>query len=64
MKIKLDENMPSDLGALLASQGHDVETVAGENLAGADDTLIMQKGHTGRPVAHDFRPRVCRHQEV
>jgi predicted nuclease of predicted toxin-antitoxin system len=30
MKIKLDENMPGDLAALLRKAGHDVDTVHDE----------------------------------
>ena len=43
MKIKLDENMPGAMIELLQSGGHDVATVAGENLEGADDDLVLEK---------------------
>lgn len=34
MRIKLDENMPFSLAALLRSAGHNVSTVPEENLSG------------------------------
>jgi len=40
MKIKLDENMPASLKGLLASLGHDTDTVVSEGLAGRDDSTI------------------------
>jgi predicted nuclease of predicted toxin-antitoxin system len=43
MKIKLDENMPQALAALLRSAGHDVATVAEEGLSGADDPPVLEK---------------------
>lgn len=41
MKIKLDENLPTDLVELLVSTGHDVETVPGELLNGKPDPDIF-----------------------
>jgi predicted nuclease of predicted toxin-antitoxin system len=41
MKIKLDENMPQALAALLRSAGYDVATVAEEGLSGADDSSVL-----------------------
>lgn len=43
MRIKLDENMPSDFEALLRSSGHDVATAREENLSGADDPVVLEK---------------------
>ena len=40
MKIKLDENRPAGLADVLERLGHDVDTVPGEGLAGADDTAV------------------------
>lgn len=40
MKVKLDENIPSRVGAILADAGHDVDTVVDEGLAGADDPTV------------------------
>lgn len=42
MKIKLDENIPTDLVAVLAQLGHEVDTVPQEGLAGAMDSIIWQ----------------------
>jgi predicted nuclease of predicted toxin-antitoxin system len=40
MKIKLDENLPYDLGNVLQGLGHDTRTVHEENLVGAPDCSI------------------------
>jgi predicted nuclease of predicted toxin-antitoxin system len=40
MRIKLDENLPLSLKAVLTSLAHDVHTVADENLTGKDDRTI------------------------
>lgn len=40
MKLKLDENMPRSMRALLAAEGHDVATVPSENLCGAPDPFL------------------------
>jgi predicted nuclease of predicted toxin-antitoxin system len=42
MKIKLDENMPIGLAAILSSLGHDVETVVQEGMAGCPDFKIWE----------------------
>ncbi|MCA9925112.1 MAG: DUF5615 family PIN-like protein [Anaerolineales bacterium] len=42
MRIKLDENLPTDLAFSLRQLGHDVETVPEENLGGAADDLIWK----------------------
>jgi len=42
MKIKLDENLPSEAGDLLTARGHDVHTVQQELLAGHDDDDIFR----------------------
>lgn len=42
MKLKLDENLPNDLGDALTRRGHDVETVLDEGLAGADDAAVLR----------------------
>ena len=41
MKVKLDENLPSELAAMLAGVGHDVHTVPQERLAGRDDPTVF-----------------------
>lgn len=43
MKIKLDENMPKQLAGILASLGHDVDTVVQEGLAGHVDPDIWER---------------------
>ena len=40
MKIKLDENMPTGLAAILAALGHDTDTAPEEGLAGESDPEI------------------------
>lgn len=41
MKFKLDENLPVSSSAILASAGHDVDTVAAEGLVGAPDQDVV-----------------------
>jgi predicted nuclease of predicted toxin-antitoxin system len=41
MKIKLDENLPTDLKDLLAFHGHDVDTVPEELLTGQPDAAVF-----------------------
>jgi predicted nuclease of predicted toxin-antitoxin system len=41
MRLKLDENLPSDLADNLSSRGHDVDTVADEGLSGEDDPTVL-----------------------
>ncbi|MDD9995325.1 MAG: DUF5615 family PIN-like protein [Dehalococcoidia bacterium] len=40
MLFKLDENLPRALAGLFAEAGHDAVTVAEQEMAGADDSLI------------------------
>jgi predicted nuclease of predicted toxin-antitoxin system len=42
MKIKLDENIPAQLAEILATLGHDADTVAGEKLKGQPDSMIWR----------------------
>ena len=42
MRIKLDENLPSELIQLLELLGHDVDSVPSENLTGQPDQSIWQ----------------------
>jgi len=42
MKIKLDENLPTDLVEALAHLGHDVDTVFQESLRGKDDPTVWK----------------------
>ena len=41
MKFKLDENLPVSSTAILASAGHDVDTVTHEGLTGAPDQNVV-----------------------
>jgi predicted nuclease of predicted toxin-antitoxin system len=41
MKVKLDENLPSELADLLFTLGHDVHTVPQEFLTGFEDEVIF-----------------------
>lgn len=42
MKIKLDENVPTDARVALARAGHDVDTTVEEGLAGRDDPEVFE----------------------
>jgi len=42
MKIKLDENLPQALAAILSTLGHDVDTVLQEGLQGRQDPVIWE----------------------
>lgn len=46
MKLKLDENLPAKLAQLLASLGHDTDTVPQEGLAGKPDADIWAAAQT------------------
>ena len=49
MKIKLDENLPVALIDVLRTDGHDVDTVADEDLKGESDNAVWQAAQqTGR----------------
>ena len=41
MKFKLDENLPVSSAAILASAGHDVDTVPAEGITGAPDQDVV-----------------------
>lgn len=43
MRIKLDENLPTELKLRLAELGHDVDTVPEENLGGCDDPEVWRQ---------------------
>jgi len=47
MRIKLDENLPTRLVAVLAELGHDVDTVPTERIAGSDDAVVWQAAQAG-----------------
>ena len=42
MKIKLDENLPTELVAVLSSGNHDVHTVIDESLTGRSDPTVFE----------------------
>lgn len=41
MRLKLDENLPASLGALLRARGHDADTVPDEGLTGRVDADVL-----------------------
>lgn len=42
MKFKRDENLPELAARRLRELGHDVHTVAAEQLGGADDSVVLR----------------------
>ncbi len=48
MRIKLDENLPTQLVTVLTELGHDVDTVPSEGIAGKDDAVVWQAAKAGR----------------
>jgi len=49
VKFKLDENLPVSSAAILASVGHDVDTVAAEGMTGApDQDVVAAAARAGR----------------
>ncbi|MBI1368209.1 MAG: hypothetical protein GC162_06095 [Planctomycetes bacterium] len=43
MKFKLDENIPIELKAQIAADGHDVHTLHDEQLVGVSDADLMKR---------------------
>lgn len=43
MRLKLDENLPTELLMDLRAAGHDAETIPAEGLTGSIDALVMQR---------------------
>jgi predicted nuclease of predicted toxin-antitoxin system len=41
VRVKLDENLPASAAAPLRADGHDVDTVVDEGLAGAKDPVVL-----------------------
>jgi predicted nuclease of predicted toxin-antitoxin system len=48
LRIKLDENMPDRLVAILSELGHDVDTVLSEQIAGQDDDVVWRAAQANR----------------
>lgn len=48
MKIKLDENIPARLIAILGRLRHEVDTVKSEGLAGRDDATVWEEAQRTR----------------
>jgi Domain of unknown function (DUF5615) len=48
VKFKLDENLPVPSAAILASAGHDVDTVPAEGLTGAAGHDVVTATAAGR----------------
>jgi predicted nuclease of predicted toxin-antitoxin system len=46
VRIKLDENLPLRLSCILSQQGHEIDTVLQEGLAGQDDAHVWQAAQT------------------
>ncbi len=54
MKVKLDENMPADLGTLLVKGGHDVHGVLDESLGGSADSVIVEAARREERILMTF----------
>ena len=50
MKVKLDENLPTELLDDLRAAGHEADTVRDEGLAGAPDTVVLGRVRDDRRV--------------
>lgn len=50
MKVKLDENLPQQIGVELRARAHDVDTVGEEGLTGRTDAEVWQAPN-GRDVS-------------
>jgi len=54
VKVKLDENMPTDLGTLLVKGGHDVHGVLDESLGGSADSVIVEAARREERILMTF----------
>jgi hypothetical protein len=43
MIVKIDENLPIDIVSAIRSAGHDADSVSDQGLAGADDSIILER---------------------
>jgi len=50
MRSKLDENLSASSAAVLASAGHDVDTVGQEELSGAPDPAVVAAATAAKRV--------------
>lgn len=48
MRVKLDENVPRSVLALLVAAGHDADTVVSEGLTGSADSVVVRAAAAGR----------------
>ena len=46
MKLKIDENLPADCAVLLRNAGFEADTVADQDLPGADDAVIASRSRS------------------
>ena len=46
MKFKVDENLPTEYATILRRAGFEADTVADENLSGADDAIVFVRCQT------------------
>lgn len=58
MKVKLDENLPSELALVLVSRGHDVHTVPEESMVGEPDESVLAEpeSHNRHLTTQDLDP--------
>ena len=50
MKFKIDENLPASSSVILADAGHDVDTVADEELIGVPDQDVVAAATEARRI--------------
>lgn len=43
MKFKIDENLPAEHAEILRAAGHEADTVADQNLTGAQDSALIER---------------------
>jgi predicted nuclease of predicted toxin-antitoxin system len=48
VRIKLDENMPESLVAVLSDLGHDVDTVPSKHIVGQEDGVVWRAAQADR----------------
>jgi predicted nuclease of predicted toxin-antitoxin system len=50
LKLKIDENLPTDCAVLFRNAGFEADTVADERMAGADDNVIASRSQAEERV--------------